>query len=494
MNNEIEIISKKIKDNIQLLINANKLKKALELIDEYLNLSRDDVEAYSIKAVLLMIQGLIDDAEITLRNGLIFDKNNFDLLYNLAYVYENSNRYLEAIRIYKIAKENCSDNNSIQEINSIILKINEDHNDIVKRLDGRTNYNIAIYTSNLKDENIDKVKNIFNVMGYINNKFIDDKIVSKIDKNNLKLLNLDYIIIFEENRDNAKHVKEELSKYISAKKIYDYYEYTYPICTEGFEYKFDELLRSSNIELLVTGLSYAETAIDCDLLNLPSFNFALSSQDLFYDYNIFKYLISLKHIKNSLKYCIIGLAYYSFDYDLSKSNEATRVHRYIPLWDIPHDYLSKPQLSIIHYDYLKTNYKNDYLSLSNAKRNTIMYDDNKEAQNHIAVHHAEMNHPETVVENKKILKNYFDLLKANNIKPIIVICPTNKNHYQHFKNGILKNRFYNILNEFKSKYNFQILDYFDSNLFVDCDFWDYSHLNKKGSKKFTQILNEKIIW
>jgi len=393
-----------------------------------------------------------------------------------------------------MAKENCNDNDLINEIDGAILRITQSNKELLNNVTIVPKYNILIYTSNFSDDNINKVRTIFNVLGFINNKFIADKDVHVIDKENIKSLNIDYIIVIEKNKDKAKHVKRELSEYILTDKIYDYYEYKYPLCVEGFEYKFDELLKKSSVELLVTGLSYAETAIDCNSIGMSAFNFALSSQDLFYDYSILKYLLNFQHIKNNLKYCIIGLAYYSFDYDLSKTSESTRIHRYLPMLHMAPNYLNIPQLSIIHYDYLNTNFKNDYLSISNAKRNTVMYSDNKEVQEYIARHHSEMNHPDTVTVNKKVFRDYLELLKIHNIKPIVVISPTSKQHYQYFENSTLKDRFYSILNEFEREYKFQILDYFDSNLFVDSDFWDYSHMNKNGADKFTQMLRKEIIW
>ena len=488
-NNELDDYKIRVKEVITDLINNTNLFDAKRVIAEYEEIIKNDSEICSMKAVIAIMENRLEDAEFTLKSGLKTHKNNFDLLYNLGYVYENTDRHIEAIRLYNMAKNNCNEINSIREIEGIISKNIEEIQEQSGKFLGIKKYNIMLFANNESDENIEKLGNIFNIVGLISNKFLKTK-----DKEASSFADLDYMIILEKDRDNIKNIKRKLSEYISTDKIYDYYQYNYLFCVEGFEYKFDEILKIPKLELLATGLSYVETAVDSDLFNIPSFNFALSSQDLFYDYNIVKNLLNLQHVKNSLKYCIIGLAYYSFDFDLSKSNEGIRTHRYLSTLGTAHNFTNIPQLEISHYDYLKSDYNNDYLNLSYAKENTVMHSENKDVQNYIAIHHSEMNHPETVEENEKIFKDYLDLLKENNIKPIVVICPTSVHHYQHFMNGSLKNRFYDIINEFQRQYNFQILDYFDSDLFDDNDFWDYSHLNKKGAYKFTKILSEMINW
>lgn len=491
---EMESYRKKVKEAIAEMINNNNLMDAITCIAEYEEIVKDDSEIYSMKAVIAIMENRLDDAEILLKNGLKIDNNNFDLLYNLSYVYECTNRYIEAVRLYNMAKENCDESDFIKEIEDVISKIIKNNQEEMERFPKDSKYNIMIFANNTRDKNIEELSNIFNILGFINDKSIHDKNIFKIAKDDPMLINLDYIIIFEEDRKNIEYIKRKLSEFIPIDKIYDYYEHNYLMIVEGFEYKLDQILKMPEVELLSTGLSYVETAINDDLLNVPSFNFALSSQDLFYDYNVVKYLLNFQHIKNNLKYCIIGLAYYSFDYDLSKSSGATRVHRYLPTLGTTHNYSNIPQLNIMHYNYLKTDYKNDYLRLAQAKENVVMYVGNKDEQDYIAKHNSQMNYPETVEENKQIFKDYLELLKVNNIKPIIVICPTSINYHRYFNDKTLKNRFYNTLTEFQKQYNFEILDYFESDLFGDSDFWDYSHMNKKGANKFTKILNEKINW
>ncbi|MGN2337482.1 hypothetical protein ACTFIN_05075 [Clostridium cagae] len=50
------------------------------------------------------------------------------------------------------------------------------------------------------------------------------------------------------------------------------------------------------------------------------------------------------------------------------------------------------------------------------------------------------------------------------------------------------------IHSFKKKYDFQYLDYFNSEAFTDQDFRDVTHLNQYGAEKFTTMLNNDINW
>ncbi|MBE6044703.1 MAG: glycosyltransferase [Clostridium thermopalmarium] len=126
MNNEMNVYSENIKKNIEQLITDGSLDAAINLVEEYMKIIPNDVEAYSIKAVILIMQNRLSDAKVVLKEGLNIDKNNFDLLYNLAYVYENLNEFNNSLRTYIRAKENCNDKNMSDEISKIINKIKDE--------------------------------------------------------------------------------------------------------------------------------------------------------------------------------------------------------------------------------------------------------------------------------------------------------------------------------------------------------------------------------
>lgn len=111
----------KVKETISEFVNNSKLHEAKELIREYETTIKNDLEIYSIKAVILILENKLEQAEEILKQGLIIDKDNYDLLYNMAYVQQlNKNDFLanyftiEADRV--LNKEKCEKNNDMQII------------------------------------------------------------------------------------------------------------------------------------------------------------------------------------------------------------------------------------------------------------------------------------------------------------------------------------------------------------------------------------------
>lgn len=118
----------KIKKMIGNLIEQGRLKEAEESIKDYEEVIRDDIEIYSMKAVILIIQNEFDKAEMLLKEGLIINSEDFDLNYNLAYLYEQKKQFSYAVQYYKKALKHCKDENISKNINDIIEKIYLEHN------------------------------------------------------------------------------------------------------------------------------------------------------------------------------------------------------------------------------------------------------------------------------------------------------------------------------------------------------------------------------
>jgi glycosyltransferase involved in cell wall biosynthesis len=96
---------KSIKSSIKKLIELGKLPEASVLIKEYQKLTIKDAEVYSMEAVIAILEKQFTVAEVILQQGLIIDSNNFDLLYNLAYVYEVQEKFSKAYSLYfKLSK------------------------------------------------------------------------------------------------------------------------------------------------------------------------------------------------------------------------------------------------------------------------------------------------------------------------------------------------------------------------------------------------------
>ncbi|MEW9093543.1 MAG: tetratricopeptide repeat protein [Clostridiaceae bacterium] len=103
---DMEQYKNKIKENIEKLINSNVLEEAKNIIKEYEELVPNDVDVYSFKGVIAMMEGNMDEAERILKEGLLFDGESFDLNYNMGYLYNSRGDYEKAIQYYKKALKN----------------------------------------------------------------------------------------------------------------------------------------------------------------------------------------------------------------------------------------------------------------------------------------------------------------------------------------------------------------------------------------------------
>lgn len=114
---------KKFKENIQYLINQNKLKEAKELLSEYEKIIKDDIEIYSIKSVIAIMEGNLEEAKNILLCGYSINKENFDILYNLGFIYQSYGENELAIKYYKQALQNSKTKNEAEEAYKMLQQL-----------------------------------------------------------------------------------------------------------------------------------------------------------------------------------------------------------------------------------------------------------------------------------------------------------------------------------------------------------------------------------
>lgn len=93
---EFDESSIKIKKLLETLIKEENFEKAKEIINEYERTIKNDLEICSMKAVIAIIENRLDNAEEILREGLLLDNDNYDLLYNMAYLQQLKENYFLA--------------------------------------------------------------------------------------------------------------------------------------------------------------------------------------------------------------------------------------------------------------------------------------------------------------------------------------------------------------------------------------------------------------
>lgn len=316
----------------------------------------------------------------------------------------------------------------------------------------------------------------------------------------------DYFIVAE-SRDVKKLLIQD------ANKIIDYEAYWNLIFANHHNWcvYLNSLEQIKDSEGIVLGISYGMRDIDTKYFGKKLCNIAASGQDLYYDLMLLKKVLADK--QGSLKYCIICLAKYSFEYDLSLSSQCHILPYYYYRTHSIHNYKDATQKNqidrikffenVLFIDNHTNRFASNYRALSEQQLyqyNTRVFDSSYLDDDSKAELVAEIkkdfnkNYPLTVQENLQIFEEILELLTENQVKPIVVVGPTTEFYREHINGNRIIADFEKIISSFQNKYGFQYFDYFISDLFKEADFIDYSHLNLKGAEKFTRLLDTEIIW
>lgn len=326
--------------------------------------------------------------------------------------------------------------------------------------------------------------------------------ISIISPEHISKLDYDFIIIASIYFDSIK--TQLLNMGISNYKILEFYKFHN---INMFVSKLREI-ENFNFDTILTGMSYAKYGIDIDALNRKTLNIALNSQDIYFDYLIMKYLLK-NYPGKQIKYAIIGLAYFSFEFDLLKSSEKHLASRYLPLKEeikinrekfgefsriikeINNDgFFDKYSfLSKLSNELFVFNYSNLIEKFESENENNKM--NIKDKREKLAKRHSNKNYSNTVSENKMILENLLELLASKSISPIVVVHPQHISYRKYFSKQMI-DQFEIIISELQQHYNFRYVNLFDSMEFDEEDFFDVHHLNKKGAGKVSCILNENL--
>lgn len=135
MTENLEVMKLEIKKNIATMIETGKLEEAKTLLAEYMSMVKDDGEAFSMQGIIAFQEKRFDIAQEIFQQGLAIDKDNFDLQYNLAYLYQQKKEYADAARLYRyiIAGRYIEDQKKLaqQALNQISSYLPENKQNIV---------------------------------------------------------------------------------------------------------------------------------------------------------------------------------------------------------------------------------------------------------------------------------------------------------------------------------------------------------------------------
>lgn len=265
-----------------------------------------------------------------------------------------------------------------------------------------------------------------------------------------------------------------------------------------------ELAKKNKVKVLMSGISYGECGIDENILKNTCVNLSISGQDIYYGYKIVEDIINYKKNEIDVEKVIINIPYYVLEYDLSRNSYSIRTHSiYKKLVTDTHNCkeLSNKQKKLI--DFLNTKkefdiceefidkYKLSKKVVSDRKKDILKTTIKEKLENGklMAERDYDKNYPLTVIENKKIFNSYIEYLIKKNIQPLILICPVSEYYYKN-SNARIEKELNFFLEDLKKRHNISIINLFRDKRFTDEDFSDVSHLNSKGSRKLTKIINE----
>lgn len=248
-------------------------------------------------------------------------------------------------------------------------------------------------------------------------------------------------------------------------------------------------------EFFLTGVSHAYAGTDMRCYSKTGLNLAYTSQDLFLDFELAKIVMSKKR---TLKHAIIGVAPFSLHYDLSRSINAYRTLLYYPIIKKVHNMTIKDSvLREIFNDVYFNSFEmfdsamvfDQRLSCASCNKN-ITVDDYLTFRNNLKFWDNKY-YSDTVIENKKILRDYVEYCMDKNIKPTLVIFPLSRWYNMYFskkKFDEVREYCQNLANERGIKF----YDLSNDNRFNDSDFFDVEHLNINGAQKVSKIISQII--
>lgn len=166
MNSEFELYCEKVKGNIKYLIENSLYNDAEKLINEYEQVVKHDVEVYSMRAIINMLKDKYSIAEEILLKGFNLYPDNFDLLYNLGYIYEQKQLQNEAIKFYNLALLCCQDSDIGIIIKDKISSINEKLKaQLNLQQDTRFNINKVLFIQSVPDIRTYKISRVLHNAG-----------------------------------------------------------------------------------------------------------------------------------------------------------------------------------------------------------------------------------------------------------------------------------------------------------------------------------------
>ena len=255
---------------------------------------------------------------------------------------------------------------------------------------------------------------------------------------------------------------------------------------------------AAEFDMFATGISYTQDGLDVTRFKRKLFNFARSSQDLYYNFQTAKFALSCSP-PGKISHALIGLSIYAFHYDLSKTSR----YRFQMLYYlIAHNDLHNFYIPIDEYrkffneEFLAARLPLESFDVNNpfgVKKARLMKPEDRLKLLQAAKSWAHKYCPETRDENIKILDDYLTFCEENSIRPIMFVVPVTEGYYiKHFNKRSREEFLYLVGAACRKHPGAVFLDGWELRGLTDADFYECTHLNVMGAAKFSAFLNDFI--
>lgn len=262
--------------------------------------------------------------------------------------------------------------------------------------------------------------------------------------------------------------------------------------------------KSNEIEVLFLGSSHVYRGINPEYSKFKSFNASHISQSLNFDLAI---LEKYRNNWSNLKYIVIPIDYFSMYTTLKNGIEKWRVKNYSIYYGIHKESDYKSNFEIFNNSFannkkrLESFYYNNSTdvtcnkwgwgvknSLKNNKQILI-----KTGEKAAKRHTVDINNNLCFEDNIKTLNSVIEFAKNNKVKIIFFTSPAYKTYVAHLKQKQLNNTIHLITQLSSKNSNTVYYNLLNEKSFIAEDFYDADHLNEKGAKKLTVIMDSLIL-
>lgn len=258
--------------------------------------------------------------------------------------------------------------------------------------------------------------------------------------------------------------------------------------------------QSDNIETLIIGNSHTMYGLNPEYINGNAFNVSNVSQTIDVDFEILK---KYKSQMPNLKTIILRLSYTTLYEKLYNTTENWRLKDYTIYYDLPIENSMIHHSEILsvkwktnlnrasnYYFFNKTEQKCDSLGWGTDAASYYSKDLIKTGISTAKKHTA--HNKNQVSENLQTLKAIIEFCANHNIEVILVTLPAYKSYSENLEFEQLKTTI-NTGNLMQDIYaNCKYYNFLNFDKFVADDFFDADHLNEKGAKKFSLLINSLL--